>query len=72
MTVLESILRDLQGMPMPKLVKVARYVHSLSDTSRYEKEREEILRETLGCLNEEEGAAFEEALAGSRRMESKQ
>ena len=68
MSVIESIVRDLEGMPVRKLVEVARYVHRLSETAR--KERVAVLRETHGCLNERDGTVFSEALAGSRRMEA--
>ena len=68
MTVIESIVRDLQGLPMPKLVEVARYVHRLSETAK--QERVEILRETHGYLDENEGRIFERALEDSRRIEA--
>ncbi len=66
MSVLESIIRDLQGMPSRKLVEVARYVHRLNETAR--QERAAVLKETHGCLDDADGAAFEEALAGARRI----
>ena len=34
MSVTESILKDLQDLPPPKLVEVARYVHDLSETAQ--------------------------------------
>lgn len=61
-------MRDLAGLPNSKLVEIARYVHSLSE--EVHKERLASLRKTFGILSEEEGRAFEEALAGSRRVES--
>jgi len=30
MSVIEAIVKDLQNLPNPKLVEVARYVHGLS------------------------------------------
>ena len=42
MTVIESILHDLQGMSNRALVDVARYVHKLSESAR--EERTEVLR----------------------------
>jgi hypothetical protein len=69
MTVIESIVRDLNGMPMRKLVEVARYVHRLSETA--ERERTEVLRETHGYLSGEDGRLFEQALANSRRIEAR-
>jgi predicted amino acid racemase len=69
MTVIESIVRDLNGMPMRKRVEVARYVHRLSET--VERERAEVLRETHGYLSEEDGRIFEQALENSRRFEAR-
>jgi hypothetical protein len=68
MTVIESILKDLQGLPTPMLVDVARYVHGLSESAQ--KERADILGRTHGVLSEEDGQAFESALFGARRLES--
>lgn len=68
MTVIEAIVRDLHGMPLRKQVEVARYVHRLSETA--ERERAEVLRESHGYLDENEGQVFEEALANSRRIEA--
>ena len=69
MTVIESIVRDLNGMPMRKLVEVARYVHRLSETA--ERERAEVLRETHGYLSDDDGRIFEQALEDSRRIEAR-
>lgn len=59
MTVIESILHDLQGLSNRALVDVADYVHRLSDSAR--KVPADVLRATHGCLNEANGRAFEEA-----------
>lgn len=67
MTLIESIVRDLNGMPMSKLVEVARYVHRMSETA--ESERAEVLRETHGYLDANDGHSFEQALVTSRRLE---
>ena len=69
MSVLDSIIHDLRGLPLRKLVDVARYVHGLSETAQ--RERAEVLRETHGCLNEADGLIFEQALETSRRVESR-
>lgn len=69
MTVIESIVRDLNGLPMRKLVEVARYVHRLSETA--ERERFEVLRETHGYLDESDGRIFEQSLENSRRIEAR-
>lgn len=68
MTVMETIVRDLQGMPLRKLVEVARYVHRMSATNR--EEREKVLKETYGSLSEDDGICFEEALQGAREVET--
>jgi hypothetical protein len=68
MSVIESILKDLQTLPTPKLVEVARYVHDLGETAQ--KERLSLLQQTHGALSEEDGKAFEMALKGARRLES--
>jgi hypothetical protein len=64
MIVIESILRDLNELPNPTLVDVARYVHSLNPKS---KERRLVaLQATAGCLDAEEGEAFEQAVKAER------
>jgi hypothetical protein len=68
MTVVESIVRNLRELPARQQVEVARYVHRLSEEAA--KERAAVLKETHGCLDETDGAAFEEALAGARRIEA--
>jgi hypothetical protein len=63
-SVIESILKDLKDLPTPKLLEVARYVHGLSEAAQ--KERLSLLRQTHGALSEEDGQAFELALASAR------
>jgi hypothetical protein len=65
-SVLESIVKDLETLPAPKLVEVARYVSRLNPRRR--EERLNALRATAGCLSGEKGAAFENAVReeGSR------
>ncbi len=67
MSVIESIIHDLRGMPLRKLVEVARYVHGLSETAAAE--RADVLRATHGCLDEEDGRIFEQAMDRSRMIE---
>jgi hypothetical protein len=69
MSVLDSIIHDLRGMPLSKLVDVARYVHRLSETA--ERERAEILRDTHGYLDEQDGLMFEQDLETARRIEDR-
>ena len=68
MSVIESIIKDIQGLPTPKLDEAARYVHSLNEAAQ--KERLGILRKTHGALSDEDGQAFEHALLGARHLES--
>jgi hypothetical protein len=68
MTVIESILKDLQSLPTPRLVDVARYVHGLNEAAQ--KERLALLRQSHGVLDEEDGQAFEKALLDARRLEA--
>ncbi len=60
MSVIESIVRDLHELPTPKLVDVARYVHSLNPKSQ-ERRRAAFLA-TAGCMAGEEGEDFERAV----------
>ena len=60
MTVVESILRDLNELPNPVLVDVARYVHSLNPKSK--ERRLSALLATAGCLDGEEGERFEQSV----------
>lgn len=57
---LESIVKDLEALPAPKLVEVARYVSRLNPRRR--EERLEAIKATAGCLSGEEGDAFEKAV----------
>jgi hypothetical protein len=65
MTVIESILRGVQNLPLREQVEVARYVHRLS--TNVQQERAEVLRRTHGVLSESDGQAFEQAMDGSRQ-----
>lgn len=60
MSVIESILKDLQDLPTPKLVEVARYVHGLNPKSQ--ERRRAALLATAGCMAGEEGENFERAV----------
>lgn len=60
MSVLESIVKDLETLPAPKLVEVAQYVSRLNPRRR--EERLAALEATAGCLSGEECAAFEKAV----------
>lgn len=68
MTLVESILKDLEALPASKLVEVASFVHNLNPKRR--EERLATLKATAGCLSEEDAKIFEQAMADSRRFDS--
>lgn len=68
MTVIESIMGGIQGLPLRQQIEVARNVYRLNAAAQ--QERAEVLRRTHGCLDEIDGQAFEDALADAQRMES--
>ena len=57
MSVLESIVKDLESLPAPRLVEVARYVSGLNPKRR--EERLAAIQATAGCMSLKEGEAFE-------------
>ena len=59
-SILESIVKDLESLPAPKLVEVAHYVSNLNPKRR--EERLAALNATAGCLPGAEGEAFEKAV----------
>jgi hypothetical protein len=66
MTTLESIGKGVRELPIAKQVEVARYVHRMSASAQTQ--RWDLLGRLHGCVSEEDGRAFEEALRGSRRL----
>ena len=60
MTVIESIIKDLETLPASKLLKVANYISRFNPKRR--NERMAALNATAGCLTGEEGEAFEKAV----------
>lgn len=60
MSVIDSIVRDLNELPPAKLLDVAHYVHALNPKSA--DRRQAALRETAGCLDDADGADFEQAV----------
>jgi len=56
-SVLESIVKDLETLPAPRLVEVAHYVSGLNPQRRAA--RLAAIQATAGCMSGEEGAAFE-------------
>lgn len=59
-SVLESIVKDLESLPATKLVEVAHFVSSLNPRRR--EERLAALKDTAGCMSGEDSAAFEKAV----------
>ena len=68
MTVIETIVRGVQTLPLREQVDVARYVHRLNTSAQ--QERAGRLRHCHGVLDEADGLAFEQALENSRRLEA--
>ncbi len=68
MTVIETIVRGVQNLPLREQVEVARYVHHLSTSAQ--QERAAVLRRTHGVLDEADGQAFEQAMDDARRLEA--
>jgi len=69
MTVIESIVRGVQNLPLREQVEVARYVHRLSVSAQ--EERSAVLRRTHGALDEADGEAFEQAMNDARKFEAR-
>ena len=67
MTVIESIVRGIQGLPLRQQIEVACHVFRLNVAAQ--QERTEVLRRTHGRLDETDGQAFEDALTDARRIE---
>jgi hypothetical protein len=59
-TVIESILADLETLPASKLVEVARFVRPLAPARR--DQRLAALKETAGCIAGPDGDASEQAV----------
>ena len=68
MTVIETIVRGVQSLPLREQVEVARYVHRLS--ASVQGERATVLQRTHGALDEADGEAFEQATRDARRVEA--
>jgi len=68
MSVLETIVRGVQSLPLREQVEVVRYVHRLSASAQ--RERASVLERTHGALDEADGAAFERAMHDARRLEA--
>lgn len=60
MTLVESITRDLYLLPNSKLVEVARFISEL--VPQVEERQRAGLAASHGCMTEEEGESFEEAV----------
>lgn len=68
MTVLETIVRGVQNLPLREQVEVARYVHRLSPS--LPGDRAAVLARTHGALDPADGDAFEQAMDDARRVKA--
>jgi hypothetical protein len=59
-TVIESIIKNLETLPASKLVEVAHFINGLNPNRR--NERIAALKATAGSMPGEEGEAFEKAV----------
>lgn len=66
MTVIETIVRGVQSLPLGGQVEVARYVHRLS--ASVQNDRSVVINRTHGVLDEADGEAFEQAMTDARRL----
>ena len=66
MSVIETIVRGVQSLPLREQVEVARYVHRLSVSAQ--SERAAVLQRTHGALDAADGEAFEQAMNDARRV----
>lgn len=58
MSVLESIVKELELLPAPRLVEVAHFINGLNPKRR--EERLAAIQATAGCMSGEDGALFEQ------------
>ncbi|MCL2641242.1 MAG: hypothetical protein FWD53_10385 [Phycisphaerales bacterium] len=72
MTVLESIVKDLETLPASKLAEVANYVSRLNpEGGERRRRRNTVLRSLAGCMPGKEGEDFEKAVrAGADRIDA--
>lgn len=63
MSLLESIVQDLRGLPPPLLLEISNHIHRLQPPdAEAALRRRAALRATAGSLPGEEGADFERAV----------
>ena len=60
MTLVESITKELHGLPNSKLVEVARFLSELAPQAAAR--QREALAQSFGCMDDEDGEAFEAAV----------
>jgi hypothetical protein len=70
MSVLETIVEELKGLPSAKLEEAASYVHQLKTAAL--EERRTILDSLAGSLSEEDANAFDEAIKECRRIDPRE
>lgn len=63
MSLLESIVHDLRGLPSPMLLEISHHIHRLqAPDAEATRRRRDALRATAGSMPGEEGADFERAV----------
>jgi len=67
MTVIDSLVRDLRELTPPKLVEVARFIHSLNPGSH--ERRRTALMASAGRVSGQEGKDFEQAVKAEGRTD---
>jgi hypothetical protein len=67
MTLIESLTNELHRLPTSKLVKVAYFVSDLAP--EIAKRQRKALADSYGCMDDEEGAKFEEAVLAPEVIE---
>jgi hypothetical protein len=60
--IFESIVRELREMPIPKLVEVSRYIHTLHPSNESANRQRAAILATAGCMAGQEGEDFERAV----------
>ncbi|MCF6312417.1 MAG: hypothetical protein L3J39_08190 [Verrucomicrobiales bacterium] len=68
MTLVESITKELHELPNAKLVEVASFIGELGP--QIAERQRKALAESFGCMDEEEGEAFEAAALSDEVFES--
>lgn len=68
MSTIETVVEDLRYLPKERFSAAAEIIHKMRED--YLAERNRMIDETAGSLNEEEAAVLREALQESRRVDA--